>query len=114
VFLSGFFLFPSGFPWVSGFIRVPSRVFSGFEFFLVPFQVSVFLGVSGAPTGEKRNPHLNMILYGSGTGQPVGTKMNPNLHLSGLKLMGNPKPEPELPFLPGNSRPGKDGNCPAA
>jgi hypothetical protein len=38
------------------------------DFFQVPFgfffQVLGFFQVSGAPAGEKRNPHMNPVLYG--------------------------------------------------
>jgi hypothetical protein len=50
------------------------------------FQVLGYFRVSGAPTGEKRNP----VLRGSGSGLGHG----PNTHPSGY-----PKPEPELPSL---------------
>jgi hypothetical protein len=46
-------------------------------FFHVFFQVLSFFGcfwVSGAPTGEKRNPHPNPVLRGSSSGSSHGCK----------------------------------------
>jgi hypothetical protein len=55
-FFSGFIFFvPFVFFQVSDFFQVP------FGFF---FQVLGFFQVSGAPAGEKRNPHMNPVLYG--------------------------------------------------
>jgi hypothetical protein len=78
--------FVNGF--LSGFFRVSFRFFwvsSGF------FQVLGYFRVSGAPTGEKRNP----VLRGSGSGLGHG----PNTHPSGANPVGYLKPEPELPSL---------------
>jgi hypothetical protein len=74
---------------------------SFFQDFLGFYRVSSFFRISGATTGEKRNPHPNPILRGSGLGH--GCKNAPELASVGCKTRGLLKtrtviPKPALSF----------------
>jgi hypothetical protein len=75
---------------------------SGFEFFL-GFRFFRFLSgfrffrVSGAPAGEKRNPHPNPVLRGSGSGH--GCKNAPEPAPVGCKTRGLPETRTAIPMI---------------
>jgi hypothetical protein len=63
--------------------------------FLGFFRVLSFFRISGAPTSEKRNPHPNPVLRGSGSGH--GCKNAPELASVGCKTHGLPKTRTVIP-----------------
>jgi hypothetical protein len=68
---------------------------SFFRDFLGFFRVSSFFRISDAPTGEKRNPHPNSVLRGSGLGH--GCKNAPELASVRCKTRGLPKTRIVIP-----------------